>query len=320
MSNNEKKFGLFKKKEPKEISKEEIEKEQNGPKNIGFYFKLLKRNFSKLLSLNFYMIFMALPILAAAFIYLQGPTHASQTSLLSPTLFGAELISGSPAVSLMGDAVGIEMLLPSSGSPVYYIAIGVLALLAVTWGWQNVGAAYITRSMVRGEPIFMWSDFFYAIKKNLKQGFLMGLIDFILIAVLIFDISYFSGASQSFAQDVMFFCTIGLAIIYMLMRYYIYIMLVTFDLSIFKMLKNALIFTVLGIKRNVLATLWIVLVALINFILVMFMLPMGIVVPLILPFVYFLPFATFTTTYAAYPNIQKYMIDPQISYTEDDEE
>ena len=219
MSNDkEKRFGLFKKKEPKEISKEEVEKEKNAPRNLAFYFKLLKRNFSKLLSLNFYMIFMVLPILIAVLLYLQGPTYAAQTSVLSPTLFGAELISGSPAVALMKNVLGIEMLLPAPGSPVYYVAIGILVLLAVTWGWQNVGAAYITRSMVRGEPIFMWSDFFYAIKKNLKQGFFMGLLDFIIISVLIFDISYFSNTSVSFGQDVMFFCTIGLAIIYCLMR------------------------------------------------------------------------------------------------------
>ena len=36
----------------------------------------------------------------------------------------------------------------------------------------------------------------------------------------------------------------------------------------------------------------------------------NIIVPLILPLFYFAAFALFTSTYAAYPVIKKYMIDP----------
>ena len=77
-----------------------------------------------------------------------------------------------------------------------------------------------------------------------------------------------------------------------------------------KILKNALIFTALGFKRNILATLWIALVGIINFVLFLALLPANIILPLILPLVYFAAFALFTSTYAAYPVIKKYMIDP----------
>ena len=87
-------------------------------------------------------------------------------------------------------------------------------------------------------------------------------------------------------------------------------MLINFDLSIRKIFKNALIFTALGFKRNILASLWIVLIAAINIALALVALPANIIVPLILPLVYFAAFALFTSTYAAYPIIKKYMIDP----------
>ena len=87
-------------------------------------------------------------------------------------------------------------------------------------------------------------------------------------------------------------------------------MLINFDLPIKKIFKNALIFTVLGFKRNILAALWIAIIGIINFILVFALLPANIIVPLILPLVYFAAFALFTSTYAAYPIIKKYMIDP----------
>lgn len=314
---NEKKvFGIFKKREVRELTKEEIELEQKAPKNVRFFFKLLKRNFSKLLTLNFLMLLTVLPIIISVFVYIQGPTTPSQTDVLAPTLFGAELISDSPALTLLNSIYGFTVQFPVHASPVYIVIGALLVFLGVTWGWQNIGATYVLRSMVRGEPVFVWSDFFYAIKRNLKQGFFMGLLDFVFIGVLTFDIIYFSGVSGGFAEDLMFFCTIGLAVIYLVMRFYIYLMLITFDLSIFKLLKNALIFTALGIKRNALAALGIALMIVLNIILAMLLIPVGVIIPLILPLFYFLPFSSFITVYAAYPSIKKYMIDPQLSDTE----
>lgn len=306
------KFSLFKKKEPRYITKEEVELEESSPRNLKFFFKLLKRRFSGLLTLNFFMIFMILPIIAAAYVYLQGPTTTSQTSVLSPTLFGASLISGSPAVGLMRNVFDIPAAIPAANSYVYIVIGALILLLALLWGWMNVGATHILRSMVRGEPVFMWSDFFYAIKRNLKQGFFVGIIDFLFICVLGFDIMFFSGISGSFWQDVMYFCTIGLAIIYCMMRYYLYLMLITFDLSTLKLFKNALIFSALGIKRNIASSLGVLFVILLNFLLALLLLPINVIISVILPFVYFLPLSAFITAYGAYPNIQKYMIDPYV--------
>ena len=87
-------------------------------------------------------------------------------------------------------------------------------------------------------------------------------------------------------------------------------MLINFDLPVRKIFKNALIFTALGFKRNILSALWIIIIAAINLALVLLLLPANIIVPIILPLVYFAAFALFTTTYAAYPIIKKYMIDP----------
>ena len=307
-----KKFKLFQKKEKKDIPPEEVEAERNGPKGIKLFFKLLKRNFGTLISLNLMMLFMVLPLLAAFYVYLQGDTTPSVTSPLYATLHGADLIIGSPATELLKNTFSTRLMLPVHNSAVYPIMIGIGALLALTWGWQNVGSTYVLRSIVRSEPVYVWSDYFYAIKKNLKQGFIFGIIDFAIIAVLTFDIMWFSGNTGSFAQDVMYFCTVGLALLYVFMRFYLYIMLITFDLSYWKLLKNALIFTTIGIKRNIVGGLGIVLMAALNIALIIFLMPMGIAVPLILPLFYFMSLASFISVYTAYPSIQKYMIDPII--------
>ena len=309
--NNQNKFSLFKKKEPHALTKEEIELEKKAPRNIGFFIKLFKRNFSKLISLNLMMLFKIFPLLIAGYVYLQGPTTGFITSPLTPTLGGVALISGSPAVTTLASTIGITIQYPQYNSPALYIIAAILVVLAITWGWQNVGSTYVLRSMVRGEPVFLWSDYFYAIKRNLKQGLIMGILDFGIMGLLAFDIMYFSGISGSFAQDVMYFCSIGLAVIYCFMRFYIYTMLITFDLSIYKIMKNALIFTAVGIKRNFVSAVCLVLLIVVHVILIAWLLPSGIVLPLILPIFYFPALSAFASVYTAYPNIKKYMIDPQ---------
>ena len=198
-------------------------------------------------------------------------------------------------------------------SVLFYVIIGVLILFSiVTWGWQNVGSAYLTRNMVRGDAVFVWSDYWRSIKKNLKQGFIMGVIDCIFIAVLVVDVCHMllTASSNGFMGEMMFFMVLGLGVLYMIMRKYIYLMLITFDMSIWKMFKNALIFTSLGIKRNAMAFLGKVLATAINVGLVMLLLPMNIVVPVVLPVVYYLATSAYISSYAYYPVIEKYMITP----------
>ena len=94
------------------------------------------------------------------------------------------------------------------------------------------------------------------------------------------------------------------------MRFYLYQLLITFELKNFKILKNALIFSILGIKRNIMALLGFVLLLALHIFLIILFLPIGISIPLVLPFVYILALFGFISTYAAYPIIDRYMIQP----------
>ena len=144
----------------------------------------------------------------------------------------------------------------------------------------------------------------------IKQGLLLGMLDVIVIALLAFDFMYFYGIIGSFWIDVCFWGICALSILYFFMRFYIYLMLVTFDLSIKKILKNALIFTTLGIKRNLMAVLGILMLTSVEVIMFAIFMPMNFPIALILPFLYYFSFTSFTSTYAAYPIIDRYMIAP----------
>ena len=259
----------------------------------------------------------------------------------------------------------------------FYIFLGICAL---AFGVVNTGAAYVVRGYVRGDPVYILSDFRYAVKHNFLQGLLLGLIDLAVIVLLVFDLFFWSGMDlnyltslpenmtepneqsqeaapqeddalssvafdtpddksdadnaqlsentgsaddspespapqkkeRSFWDGVFFYTCIFLILIYGFMRNYMYLILVTFKLSIFKILKNSFIFAFLGIKRNLAALLGTVIVCFINVYLFVWLPLVGLTLPLIIT----TTTVFFIGAYAAYPVIKKYMITP---YYKDEE-
>ena len=267
---------------------------------------------------------------------------------------------------------------------VFYIFLGVCAL---AFGIVNTGAAYVVRGYVRGDPVYILSDFRYAVKHNFVQGMILGVIDLAVVLLLVFDLLFWSGMDlnyltsyteaitentqteiapntdaddglsgvsfddgrnsdkdnaavpadssvlsesadsenpansaepvpqtkeRTFWDGVFFYTCIFLIFLYGFMRNYMYLILVTFKLSIFKILKNSFIFAFLGIKRNLAALLGIVVVCFINVYLFVWIPLVGLTLPLIIT----TSTLFFIGAYAAYPVIKKYMITP---YYKDEE-
>jgi uncharacterized membrane protein YesL len=163
--------------------------------------------------------------------------------------------------------------------------------------------------LFRGDAVFVFSDYFYGVKKNMKQAFFMGLLDFLFTVVLIVDIIFFMGRSRGL-DTVMYGVIFAIIILYIAMKFYMYQLLVTFDLTNFKILKNSLIFTALGIKRNLMAFLGLIVLFALQIGLIFLALVYGLTVFIVLPFVYIFALIGFIATYAAYPIIDKYMIAP----------
>ena len=85
-----------------------------------------------------------------------------------------------------------------------------------------------------------------------------------------------------------------------------YIILITFDLSIKKILKNSFIFSIIGFKRNIVGFLGILGIVCTNYYIFLVFMPLG----TLLPFMITLATCGFVSAYCAYPNIKKIMIDP----------
>ena len=277
-----------------------VEKNEDTTPNIKYFFKSLWRKFPKLISINLLMLLQHAPLLGAILTYFWVDKTPTFTNLSYPVLFGISRFSESPADELVAALSSIQLRIPLISLRVILQIALFLLLYALIFGICNVAFTYYMREMLRGNPVFLFSDFKYAVRKNFKQGFWMGLIDVVIIGILIFD------RVNMPSNSIMSFLILGVAIIYFMMRFYLYLMLITFDMKIGKMFKNAFIFVILGVKRNLLAILWLIVMLALNFAIFMLYMPLGIALPIL----YIFAFPTFTTAYAAYPVIQKYMIDP----------
>lgn len=276
--------------------------------NLVNFFKLVGRKINQLLTINIIMIVGNFPIfffLLAMSGYLSIHTTSPYYTVFAP-LRGAMLFHNSPAVSAVWTIYQrqAEVTVHTTAD---YVLLGLTLLLVLTFGVVRVGVTYIIRNMFRGKPIFMMTDFFGTIKRNLRQTIIYGIMDSVIIFMIGYDILFFNlNYGANFVMNTMFFMSLCLAVLYFFMRNYIYLMLVTFDLSIFKMFKNALSFTVLGIKRNAMALLGVLLLAGLEYVLLFAYFPLAVIVPfIILPSLIVL-----IGVYAAYPVIKKHMIDP----------
>ncbi len=313
MAEQKKKFTLFR----YNIDGKGVPKDVDEPRNFKFFFKLLGRNLNRLLSVNLLLVFSNFPIFFAMFAAsgnLDTTSYAPVSSLFGP-VYGALKISGSssPAVSSLMGAVGlqVQILIPTLATNIFY---GLAWLTLLTFGFSMVGTTYIVRNMVKGDPVFMMHDFKHAIKKNWRQALIFGIIDLGISWLIIYDLTFFASHSTGdYGTSLMFYVALFIGLIYLVMRYYIYTMMVTFKLSIFKLLKNSFIFALVGVKRNILGTIGIAALLLLNYMILMTIPALG----AILPFVLTLAIAQFIAIYTSWPKIHSIMIAP---YEEEKEE
>ena len=283
--------------------------EFNGKYNLANFFTFLKRHFGDLTILNLIFIICNFSLVLVLFAT-SGNTNDTVSTPASPfyqQIYGAMRYSNGSQISSLNAVYG-NMTTLSVWTVWTKILYYSSFTLIITFGLSNIGMAYVTRAMVRREHTFVWHDFWYAIKRDWKQGLLVGIIDTVLIALIAYSLLfYYSNLSTGgFQINVMFYLCLFFAFYYFVMRLYLYQMVITFKLKTFKLFKNAMIFSLLGVKRNLCALLGIGVTFFISFYLIL----LFSTVAMILPFIFTIALTYFIGTYCAYPVIVKYMIEP----------
>ena len=270
-------------------------------------FRLYFRRFRQITTVNVMLILSNFP-LVFLIIAISGVVSHTTTAPVHPlysVAYGITTISGTTPATVFMSGLFMEtsvMYYPSVWTYVFY-ALGCLEFLTI--GLSNVGIMYVMRNLVRGEPLFLPSDFFSSIKTNYKQGIAAGIIDSILLVLCGFSVySYWVNYGNYY---ILFYASILMMVLYLMLRTFIYLMIVTFDLKFRHVIKNSLSFTILAFGRHFLALLGGLLLCLLFYALsVTVFIPIGVIA-----FLVFIPATVmFFTTYVSYWRVNDIMIEP----------
>ena len=248
-----KKFNLFDMFNSQRIGRG-VEKGEVKEPTFKNFFKYFGRSFSKLLNINLMFTLFCVPLFFALFA-IAGYFDQTVPAAVDPTasVLNGLIINGqiNPLTMTLYGVYGIKTGSASQISVMSLVFYGIAALTVFTWGYANSGLAYTIRNLQKGEPIFVWSDYFRTVKKNAVQALIVGLIDITVIALLFYNLRFYSYNSSKTVFFMLYVATVIMMLMYAVMRTYLYPMLVTFDLSTLKLFKNALIFTFIGLKTQV---------------------------------------------------------------------
>lgn len=189
-----------------------------------------------------------------------------------------------------------------------------VSLPVVTIGLAQAGLTFVTRNYVREKHVFLPSDFFDTIKKNWKQALVVGLVDVFGGALILFDIYFLwsnvMAENSTFMHLLMFAGIMLIAILFCFMRYYIYLQLITFRMTLQQLFKNSFLLALVGLKRNLLISFVLALVYAIPVLVLLADIYVALVVAFV-GYVFLFPaFRSFLIQYITFPLVKKTIIDP----------
>lgn len=279
---------------------------------IGEFFSILGTKFWRIVQINLLMLFFAIPALILSFVLTNWlfpqimPQFDYQNILdvLASVGFEEALAEG-----IKLEAVASHLFV----STVFIVTAAVVALQLIVIGPAQAGFTYLFRNMARREPTFTWMDFADTAKKNFKQSLLYSLVTILISVIMGIAMYYYSRVMPPSIFKTILQSFIGIAaIFFLMMQFYAYQLMITFDLSMKNIYRNAFLLTFLKLPSNFFILVLQVVLLIVIPIFVVWGFPNGITSLIILVlYVFFLfGFSLYLSNYQANRQIQRYMMPP----------
>ncbi len=238
------------------------------------YFVIYKRHFDKLLKLNLTFL---LPFLVSA--------------ILMFLLYFAPV----SRLTYMGVDLWLMYVMPLP-----------LVFMFPLWG----GLMVVARRISLGQYVFVWHEFWKGVKENFKQFMFNGITVYILYVLQSFALMFYnSRLSDGFINYIPFVLVVLLALLFITAQYYIPLLIVSVNLPLVTIYKNALLFSIFGLLKNIGFAFIMLLIA---FYFVFFWNIMGltVVISFVLVLFFIFSFISYTNASIFYPTVKKYIIEP----------
>lgn len=264
------------------------------------FFEILQRKFWNFVKINLMFLVFNLPaFLAGMFVMLAFFPNIIPDALESPEGMFNDIIMKFVLLTVM------------------------MCVPMITTGPSQAGFTYILRNYSREEHAFIWGDFKDAAKSNFSQSLIVGTINFIVTFLTIMAImAYWKWIDIGQIQVAV--GLVGLAVMFQMlllfacMNIYIYQLMVTFDLTLIQLYKNALILAIVRFIPNLLILLLTAFIVFLSF---------GLIFPFnnpligLVPYLFLLVSLTgFIINFYAWRTIRKYIISRIEEEEEDDDD
>ena len=199
-----------------------IPKDQPPKTGRTLFFELLIRKFWDLVKLNLLHFVFNLPSAILLFLGLQ---------FLFPTV-----IADDPQMDIM-----VRL---ATGAMLSCIPL-------LTTGPAQAGFTYILRNYAREEHAFIWSDYKETAFKNIKESGIVCILDFVFFLILSIALNFYGQLASHYPLALVALIIILLVLIlFIMMHLFIYPMMITYQLSVKQIFKNALIFSLIRFFPN----------------------------------------------------------------------
>ena len=220
------------------------------------------------------------------------------------TLHAVKLSGGDGLMSLFTPLLYLAML--------YYqyvpMPIQLILLIAsvLCYGPTKCGVTYVLRNYSRESHSWL-SDIWDKAKENWKQGMFFGVLDCIIAALVVFNLTFHPTGNLVTVMRVCKYVTLLVGMFYVFMRKYIYLMIVTVKLNLKSLITNAWLLAFIGIFRNFFSGLANLLLWVLSYVLIMAVHPF---LEIVLLGMFLYSFTGFLSISACYPLVDKYLVKP----------
>ena len=218
-------FGFFDYTKPgKGLSKEDVDK-----KGVALYLDIVGRRFWKLIQLNF--LFLAASIPAIIIGWMISVFAVTWLASLSQVEFSQEWINGLTLLAVFVTVIFLQL----CGS-----------------GPASAGMNYVLRKYANDTHSWVWSDFWDNFKSNFKQSVAVYIINVFLTSIMAVSFVFYRKFMQGFSSTVLSTIIVVIFAMFYMMQIYTYQIMVSFELKLKDIYRNALILVLAKLPWNVL--------------------------------------------------------------------
>lgn len=188
-------------------------------------------------------------------------------------------------------------------------------LLSPFWG----GVMVVARRMAKEEYSFIWSEYWKGVKENFKQFLANGIITYFVYLLSSFSLVYYNTrVYDSWLFVVPIALIITMLILFLSAQFYVSLLIVSVELTLKQIYKNSLIFSFMGLKKNLIClAAFIVPLAIVAFCLLFNWI--AVMIGCVIIFLWLFSFLAYANCFICYPVIVKYIVDPMRNPNEEGE-